>query len=214
MTFAQQVIDYHLQLSPNWELPQGFDLIYPFQSEETIAVFKTFFTKYFSDNQPRRVLFGINPGRFGAGVTGVPFTDPKILEDQCAIPNNFSKRHEMSSIFIYDMIQAFGGPAEFYSHFYITSVCPLGFIKDGKNINYYDDRSLEKSVEAHIIKHLNTHPHMGVSTDVAYSIGQGKNYKYLSQLNKKLGLFEEIVALPHPRWVMQYRRKTAGVYID
>jgi len=45
-------------------------------------------------------------------------------------------------------------------------------------------------------------------------MGQGKNFKYLKQLNDKHGFFAEIQPLPHPRWVMQYRLKTKPIYID
>src|SRR5687768_18158258 len=37
---------------------------------------------------------------------------------------------------------AYGGCDKFYSDFFITAVSPLGFVKNGKNVNYYDDREL------------------------------------------------------------------------
>jgi len=45
-------------------------------------------------------------------------------------------------------------------------------------------------------------------------MGQGKNYKYFSKLNEKHQFFDEIVPLPHPRWVMQYRRKRMEEFRD
>ncbi|MGB3465178.1 MAG: hypothetical protein WBA74_07910, partial [Cyclobacteriaceae bacterium] len=50
--------------------------------------------------------------------------------------------------------------------------------------------------------------------DKIYSLGQGKNIKYLEYLNKKYQLFGEIVPLPHPRWILQYRRKRKDEFLD
>jgi hypothetical protein len=214
MTFGEQVIAFHDELNSDWKLPKGFELIYPFDNPETIRVFKLFFEKYFNDMHKRHFLFGINPGRFGAGVTGVPFTDPKLLAETCGIGNTFDKRMELSSVFIYEMIEAMGGPDSFYRDFYVTSICPLGFIKDGKNINYYDDSKLEKAVHKHILNNFRTQLAFGCNTDVAFCIGQGKNFKFLQILNVKYKFFEEVVPLPHPRWVLQYRRKRKQEYLD
>ncbi len=214
MKFADQVITFHRKLKPNWKIPKEIGLIYPFGQEETWQVFEAFYNKYFRDSEQRTFLFGINPGRLGAGVTGVPFTDPKILEEQLDISNTFNKRHELSAIFVYDMIDAMGGPEAFYQKYYITSVCPLGFIGKGKNVNYYDQKDLQEAVEPHIVKNIKTQIKFGANQNVALSMGQGKNYKYLKKLNDKHKFFEKIVPLPHPRWVMQYRLKRKQEYID
>jgi len=55
---------------------------------------------------------------------------------------------------------------------------------------------------------------MPVNKKVAFSMGQGKNFKYLKQLNDQHGFFDQILPLPHPRWVMQYKLKSKEVYID
>lgn len=213
-TFADQIISFHRSLKPNWKIPTDIGLIYPFELEETWSVFEQFYQRYFNDTNERTMLFGINPGRMGAGVTGVAFTDPKILEEDLDIPNTFKKRNELSAIFVYDVINAYGGPEEFYKHFYITSVCPLGFIAKGKNVNYYDSKDLQNAVEKHIIKNIKKQRSFGVNTKVAFSMGQGKNFKYLKTLNDKHKFFDKIVPLPHPRWVMQYRLKRKHEFID
>ncbi|MDX1479671.1 MAG: DUF4918 family protein, partial [Saprospiraceae bacterium] len=51
-------------------------------------------------------------------------------------------------------------------------------------------------------------------TDVVFSMGQGKNFKYLTDLNKEQHFFDKVVPLPHPRWVMQYKLKSKQVYLD
>ncbi len=214
MTFGSQVIDFHRQLRPNWKIPKGIEILYPFSDQEAVRVFELFFHRFFSDENPRTFLFGINPGRFGAGITGIPFTDPKILNEIIGIKSSFKPRNELSSIFIYEMIDALGGPEEFYRSYYITSVCPLGFVKDGKNINYYDDKELQTAVEPIIIQNIKAQLEFGAQTNIVFSVGRGKNFNYLKKLNDEQKFFERIVALPHPRWVMQYRLKTKRQYID
>ncbi len=214
MSFADQVIQYHQSLTPDWNIPNPYQLLFPFGNPATWDSFCKFFQKYYTDDQPRKFLFGINPGRFGAGITGVPFTDPIRLQEVCHIENNFKKRSELSSIFIYEMIEAYGGVDQFYRQCYITSVSPLGFIANGKNVNYYDDNNLQQAVEPYILHHIKAQIEFGCPRNRAYCLGQGKNYKYFIQLNVKYQWFEEIIPLPHPRWVMQYRRKKKSKYID
>lgn len=179
----------------------------PYQDNQVIEICKTFYSKYYNDVKGRRLILGINPGRYGAGVTGIPFTDPVRLENDCGIDNNFEKRSELSSDFIYRLINQMGGPDHFYSHYYIGAVCPLGFMKDGKNFNYYDSRDLVHKLKKFIVQSIVDQVGLGISSRKCYCLGQGKNYQYLNYLNNDVKLFSEIVPLPHPRWVMQYRRK-------
>ena len=213
MYFADKILAFHKSLQSDWKVPEGVDILYPFNNPDTWAVMTAFFKKYFSDPNQRIIIFGINPGRFGGGITGTPFTDPKILESVCGIDNPFPKRNELSAIFVYEYIAAYGGPDLFYKDFYITSLCPLGFVKDGKNYNYYDDKALQKAVEPHIIHNITTHIDFGCNQKVAFCMGQGKNYKYFKNLNDREKFFEEIIPLPHPRWVMQYKRKRKDEFV-
>ncbi len=214
MTFAEQIISFNRTLQADWEIPEPVELLYPYDRPETMEALTTFYRKYYTDRDPRICLFGINPGRFGAAVTGVPFTDPIRLESVCGIDNPFPKKPELSSVFVYEFIEAFGGVDDFYPHFCITSLCPLGFIKDGKNYNYYDDRQLENKVRPHIVDHLNSLLSFNVSDEVALCLGQGKNFKFFQKLNEEHRFFKEIIPLPHPRWVMQYRRRRMGEFVD
>jgi len=45
-------------------------------------------------------------------------------------------------------------------------------------------------------------------------VGRGENFTLLQQLNEELGLFEKLEALPHPRWVMQYRRRNLNDHLQ
>jgi hypothetical protein len=159
-------------------------------------------------------LIGINPGRFGAGVTGIPFTDPVRLESICEIPNDLGKRQELSSVFVYEMIEEFGGVNAFYSKVFFTSVSPLGFVKDGVNLNYYDIPEVRDYLEPYMVSSLRQQIEMGAIGKVAFSMGKGKNFKYLQYLNQKYHLFDKVEPLPHPRWVMQYRLKKKTDFID
>jgi len=111
------------------------------------------------------------------------------------------------------MIKAFGGHEKFFSKFFINSVSPLGFMADGKNLNYYDTPSLKKALEPFIRKSLHELVRLGIRREVAYCLGEGENYKYIQKINSEERLFEEIVPLAHPRFIMQYRRKQMDQYI-
>jgi hypothetical protein len=117
------------------------------------------------------------------------------------------------------VIEAYGGPVKFYNHFYINSVCPLGFtISDEKgrvkNYNYYDSTELTELVQPFIIESVKKQIAFGINTDVCFCFGTGKNEKFLRALNDKHGFFGTIIALEHPRFVMQYKAKSKQIYID
>lgn len=214
-TLADRMIKFYYSLNPDqWKLPHGIGLLNPFSNDDAKPIFEEFYHKYFSDDSKRHLIVGINPGRFGAGITGIPFTDPKTLEEECDIKNDFNKRYELSAIFVYEMIKTFGSVEDFYTRFIISSVVPLGFVKNGKNINYYDDRALEESLTPHIVEYIKAQIDLGLYTDKVFVLGQGKNYKYFHKLNEKEQFFDEVIPLPHPRWVMQYRLKRKQEYLD
>ena len=152
MTIAEHIIKFYASLKAPRNLPEGVEVLHPQQDEQAMEVVKTFYGKYYSDHHPRQLLFGINPGRFGAGTTGVNFTGPKQLTEYCGIQHPFKPRSELSAEFIYEMITAYGGPEKFYKKFFITSVSPLGFIKNGVNLNYYDDAALAASLRPWIVQ--------------------------------------------------------------
>ncbi len=214
MTFGDKLIQFYKKLPPKVNIPKSFEWIDPFTNPETVQCMETFYKKYYDSSHQRTGIFGINPGRFGAGVTGVPFTDPKILEEKCGIKNNFHKRHELSAIFIYDWIQQYGSIESFYQSFFISSLCPLGFLTKGINCNYYDDKQLQKKVKPYIIQSMWKQIELGLNRKIAYSLGKGKNYQFFKSINDEEGFFDELVALPHPRWIMQYRRKSKDEILE
>lgn len=206
-TFANRILEFYRSLSVDRKLPDDITLMNPYLQPEVMEVCRQFYEKYYSDTNGRRLILGINPGRFGAGVTGIPFTDPIRLHKECGIENSFAQKPELSSDFIYRLIRYLGGPDHFYAHYYIGAVSPLGFIQNGKNFNYYDSRELMHALKPFIIRTLVDQIGFGINSRTCFCLGQGKNFEYLNFLNDELKLFDRIIPLPHPRWVMQYRRK-------
>lgn len=194
-------------------MPKGIELLLPFESEEVRRILETFYFRYYADRHPRKLILGINPGRHGAGITGVPFTDSKRLKENCGITTHL-KSHEPSSEFVYMMIDAYGGAERFYQDYFISSISPVGFVKDGKNYNYYDDPLLQKKLQPYVIYQMQRLLQLDLDTQRVICLGEGKNYKFLLQLNAQQHWFGTIAALPHPRFVMQYKRSQLSKYID
>ena len=122
-TFAAKVITFNKSLRFNGRLPPGIRVMNPFrENKDSLTVSSAFYEKYYSDNNRRHIILGINPGRFGAGLTGIPFTDPKRLVEKCGLPYPGPPAHEPSSVFIYHVIDAYGGAEKFYGRFYINSI--------------------------------------------------------------------------------------------
>lgn len=212
--FASQILDFYFNLSANPPLPKGVEPIYPFDNIQTKAMMQTFFDKYYNDTNPRTYLIGINPGRLGSGITGIGFADAYHLEAYCDIPNDFDKRVEISAAFMFEVIEAYGGVEKFYGDFFFTTTMPLGLLKEGKNYNYYDDKVTQECLDPYITQTLLEQMAISQARSKIICVGTGKNFKYLEAFNKKHHCFESIDVLPHPRWVMQYRRKEKQKYIN
>jgi len=217
-TFAYKIIEFNKHLDFGGVLPDGIRVMNPFRDDYILQVSSLFYRKYYDDNKPRHLILGINPGRFGAGFTGVPFTDTKRLTGECGISYSGRQTHEPSSVFVYEVIKEYGGPARFYSDFYITSVCPLGFTLTGPtgkeiNYNYYDSVELTNAVHDFIVESIRNQIEFGIHADVCFCFGTGKNEKFLRALNERHGFFKEIIALEHPRYVMQYKSRSRQEFI-
>jgi hypothetical protein len=215
-TIGESLFNHFLKMLEHLPpLPDRVEWLLPFQTEpETAVVFRQFLNKFYEDHLPRTLILGINPGRFGGGITNVAFTDPVHLERACGILNNFPKREELSAQFVYRVVHAFGGVTPFYQHFFINSVVPWGFVKGGRNYNYYDEKPLQKAVEPLAIRHLRGLIGAGMNQEVCFCLGEGKNFAFLSKLNDRESFFKEIISLPHPRFIMQYRRKRVEDFVN
>jgi hypothetical protein len=219
-TFAHKVIAFNKSLTLDIKLPDGLRIMNPFkENPEALEISSVFYRKYYSDQRKRRLILGINPGRFGAGVTGVPFTDTKRLQEKCELHIPGTITHEPSSVFVYEVIDAYGGVEKFYGDFYINSISPLGFVTLNSknreiNYNYYDSKELQEAITPFAIQSIRDHISMGCLTDICYCLGTGKNLKFLTKLNGECGFFKEIIPLEHPRYIMQYKSSMKDEYIS
>jgi hypothetical protein len=213
-TWASFLHQYYTSLQSPEKLPNDIQWLFPQKEEAVQGIIRQFLQKFYNDTKERVLCLGINPGRFGAGVTGVNFTAPKQLIQNCGIKHPFKTQSEISAEFIYTVIEQYGGPELFYRQFFIASVCPLGFVQHGKNINYYDDKELLQTVEPFIVKSLRKLVDHNIDHQRCICIGGEKNFRYLDGLNNKYKWFNAIIPLPHPRFVMQYKRKSLKEYVQ
>lgn len=249
-SMADKLAAFYGSIQPPMNLPKGIEILFPQKDKQVRELVTQFFNKYFTDHKQRSLMLGINPGRFGAGITGVNFTAPKQLKEACGIDHHFKLSSELSAEFIYDMITEYGGAKKFYEDWFIGSVCPLGFVtssvsiptpnpskggegtsltsgsskradtvpilsrkREEKNINYYDDKKLLEAVTPFIVDCISKQVAMGFNRQRCICIGGEKNFKFLSGLNNQYKWFDEIIPLPHPRFILQYRRKQKDKYI-
>jgi hypothetical protein len=212
--FADNIIGFYKNIKPPAKLPKGIGVLYPQQQKEVIAIVEQFYKKFYADNHKRTLIFGINPGRFGAGVTGINFTGPKQLKEYCGIEHSLKMHSELSAEFIYEAIEKYGGVKKFYKNFFISAVSPLGYVKDGINLNYYDDKKLQEAVTPFVVDCVEKQLKWNVNREKCICIGGEKNYKYFFKLNGTKGWFKEIIPLAHPRFILQYRRKTKEIYLS
>ncbi|NTV44960.1 MAG: DUF4918 family protein [Chlorobiales bacterium] len=214
MTFGQQAYRFFTNLSFEQNLPDQVEVMNPYMTKEVQRCIKVFFDSYYADSNKRVYIWGINPGRHGGGVTGLPFTDPFALTHYLGIDHALSGQRELSSEFVYQVIEAFGGARKFYAQFYINSLSPLGFQRRGKNYNFYDDHKLCQEVTPFIVESIKQQMAFGAQDRVCISLGTGKLYKFFSDLNGSYKFFREIIPIEHPRFIMQYRRKSLAQYIQ
>ena len=217
-TFGEKVVAFNKKLKFSGNLPEGFEVMNPFfDNPETITVMSKFYQKFYNDYHQRKLIIGINPSRHGAGVTGVPFTDTKRLETVCAIEMKSAHTHEISSVFLYDVIEHFGGVEVFYEKFYINSPFPLAIIrktlKGNLNANYYDDKDLFEAVKPFMIQSLKDHIDLGLDTSEVFILGK-KNATFIDKINSQEKFFEKMTVLEHPRYIQQYKIKEKQLYID
>lgn len=217
-TFADQVIEFNENLIYSGNLPDGFEVLNPYlDNPETMLVMQKFYHKYYNDSNKRKFIIGINPSRHGAGVTGVPFTDTKRLESVCGIKMKSAHTHEVSSVFVYDMIADYGGADLFYQEVYINSPFPLAIVRKTKNgwlnANYYDDKELFRDVKDFMIESLRKHISLNLDTSEVFILGK-KNAEFISKLNQEAQLFDSMTVLEHPRYIQQYKSKEKQLYID
>ncbi len=212
MNNSKKILKFLKKIKP-LKAPKNITVMNPYQNHYTWSLVEKYYKKYYNDEKSRTLIFGINPGRLGGGLTGIPFTDPVNLEKYCLINNSIDKKREISSKFIYELIDKYGGVEKFYKKYFITSVCPFGFTKNGKNFNYYDNQLILKHWKNQIAKWIDYQVKNIQNNKICFVIGKGKNQYFFEMINKEFKFFNEIISLPHPRWILQYRSKQKNKFI-
>lgn len=219
MYLDEKIMNFNRSLKFDGELPENISVMNPFEERGIITeIAAQFYRKYYHDTLPRKVILGINPGRLGAGATGIPFTDTVRLNEVCGIPMNNFHSNEPSAVFMYKMIERYGGAKAFYGDYYINSICPLGFLirnhrGNNVNCNYYDDPLLLASSRPFMLKSLMQQMDWGLDNKSVIILGK-KNASYFKKINDEQRIFQNIEVLDHPRFIVQYKRKKMNDYID
>lgn len=87
-----------------------------------------------SNQATRVVLCGINPGKNGAGKTGIPFLDFNSVSQ--LLSGIGQDDRERSAQFILSVIKEIGSET-FFRNVYMTNISWFGFTKEGNNSRYY-----------------------------------------------------------------------------
>ena len=161
-----------------------------------------FWSTFYPGDLPREVICGLNPGRLGAGLTGVPFTD--FLSLSKLLPGIKRNDTEASAQFFFQVVQAVGAEA-FFKRFYVTNISAVGFLKAGKNLNYHD---LPQGARGVVERNFNEEMQVVAPTRV---IALGR-HAYAS-VKKNLPSGVEVSYLAHPSWIMTYRRSEADAWV-
>ena len=220
--FKDKVLEFNKYLSKiDIELPKGFKIINPFNSENKNIineVTNNFYSTFYSDNNKRRLILGSSPARRGTAVTGVPYEDAAHLKSITSISIDDFHINKSASNFLYEVIDKYGGSKKFYSKFYMNFICPLGIVRINSNgnqvnCNYYENKKVENTLYEFIVESINKQIEFGIDTSVVYCIGSGENYNFLVKLNDEYKWFDKIVPLEHPRYIMQYNSKNKDEYM-
>lgn len=198
----------------------GNDTIYHFETllqECSISVIKDFYNnleniKRFEDkyckSTPKIVLCGINPGRHGAGKTGIPFIDFNSLSK--LIEGVEQTDSERSAAFFYDVIEAYGSE-RFFEDFFVTNISPVGFVdRNGNNLNYYD---LPEKMKKFVME-LFTQEMESIQPTTIVALSQ-KVHGDLNTLFKNTPI-DVSNKLAHPNWCAfpSHRESSIKKYVD
>lgn len=165
-------------------------------------VMDDFWRRFYPEELPRQVICGLNPGRLGAGLTGVPFTDFKTLSRW--MPSVERQDTEPSAQFFAQVVEAVGVEA-FFRRFYVTNVSAVGYVKDGRNLNYHDlPADALEVAERRFVEEMEI-----VRPQRIIALG-----RQVERSIKKLIPNVVVTYLPHPAWVSTYRKAAQHNWIE
>ena len=161
-------------------------------NEEGIAAFSR---KYYSHSVPRIMICGINPGRLGAGKTGIPFLDYVSLSQ--LISGVQRQDSEKSAGFFFKVLKSVGAES-FYKTFYVTNFSSVGYLSNAANFNYYNlPQSALETVERNFLEEVKI-----VEPTHVISLGKEVHRSMLKLLPDSIDCS---LCLPHPSWIATYR---------
>ncbi|MGG0644103.1 uracil-DNA glycosylase family protein [Sporosarcina gallistercoris] len=149
----EKIIDLHLSFLDR--LAEKGDVLRELEREgisvlpgfkEQAELVRAYYKKFYSKLERRIVFCGINPGQYGAGKTGVPFIDFDGIDR--LLPGYGRQDKERSAQFMLSIIEEYD-LGEFQDAVYLTNVSWFGFLRNGKNLNYY---TLPRTVRHHFIE--------------------------------------------------------------
>ncbi len=100
-----------------------------------------------------------------------------------------------------------GRSKKFYRDFFVTTVFPLGFVKDGRNFNFLDHPAFLPVIRPFLIRLIETQLGIGARREAAILLGTGKIRRVLEDLNRECSFFKTVHAVEDPRFIMPYRRR-------
>lgn len=154
-----------------------------------------FWEKYYRNAVPRIMICGINPGRYGAGKTGIPFLDFMSLFR--LIPGIERRDSEKSAGFFFEVVSDFGAES-FFKTFYVTNFSSVGYLRNGKNFNYHDlPQAALEIVENNFLKEIDV-----VAPTHVVSLGEAVHNSVRKLLPASIDCS---LRLPHPSWIATYR---------
>lgn len=222
-TFSDSVLEFNEWLSNiSLKLFDNYTISNPFNGKNRLQIKEitnTFYKKYYNDNNKRYLILGSSPARKGTATTGIPFEDASHLYKETGIMIDNFYINKSSSNFLYDVMEQYGGCEKFYKDFFMSFVCPLGIVNVNSkgnevNSNYYENKKLENVLYNFIVDSLKKQISFGIDTSICYCIGSGENFKFLTKINEQYKFFDKIIALEHPRFIMQYNSKDRNKYLD
>ncbi|MEO2077381.1 MAG: uracil-DNA glycosylase family protein [Bacillus sp. (in: firmicutes)] len=167
---------------------------------DNVHLVRDFYESCYKNDNRRIVLCGINPGRLGAGKTGVPFLDYLSLSKLLNGIDN--KDSELSAKFIFSIIESIG-IERFFDHVYLTNISWFGFVKGNKNVNYYElGEELQREFTYGFIKEMEI-----IQPQVIIPLSK-KVKKTLMQM-KKENLLDAKIAPPlsHPYYYSNFKSR-------
>ncbi|MDR0929985.1 MAG: SMUG2 DNA glycosylase family protein [Oscillospiraceae bacterium] len=200
-SFAGRIMQHRAVVSrESASLPLGYHTIVLLITERVAA----FYSQYYNDDHPRRLILGSSPAHRGSAQSGIPFVDDSPRP---------------SATFLNEVIAACGGSDAFYGKYLMDFLCPVALVRTNErgrevNANYYESKALQAALTPLMLAHLRGLMGLGIDRSVCFCIGSGENFRFLAHLNAAEGFFECVVPLEHPRFIMQYHANQRDIYFE